>query len=353
MKGLLTVVLLVGAAGIARAVPVLETGRQIGSLTVYRDHLKPNLYYYGPGKLQLKTGVDGAPDVSFQILRYTGNATSGDSGTIRFHSYLGFRVGWEAQGDKIKATLAALQKASPGCQLIGMPVRKSKCTVAFTPLEGGATRTISGGALVEDGKADSSGPFYEKSVLLCPDEVSSEAIWGIMKAGGTPVSLNCELEAEVYDKLPPKSAPGEKAPEPELMTISSDSVSVALDREKYPTRFTRGDLGATAPKEYAIVQLLCFDFADEIRPDLFSKTVEIESTGVTGKILRRQVRFRADNPAASVATFRFDAAVSLKQPYRYRILTVGTSGKQTVGNWQTGKPWPVALDITTQPGEKK
>jgi hypothetical protein len=249
--------------------------------------------------------------------------------------------------------LAALQKLNPANQLIAVPVRKSKCSVVFTPLEGGATRTISGGALVEDGKPDMGAPFFEKSVLLCPDEVSSEAIWGIMKAGGTPVSLNCELEAEVYDKFPPKPAAGEKTPEPILATIASDSVSVSIDREKYPARFTRGDLGATAPKEYAVMQVLCFDFADEIRPDLFSRSVEIESTGVTGKTLRRQVRFRADNPAASVATFRFDAAVSLKQPYRYRILTVGTSGKQTVGNWQTGKPWPVALDITTQPGEKK
>lgn len=336
----------------AGATPVLSTARLVGSLTIYADHAKPNLYYYAPGKLQMKIGADGAPDVTFLILRYTGNAASGNSGTINFHSYLSFHVGWEDQSAKIKTALGQLQVRNKTAQLLPLPIRKSLSSVIAMALEGGLLRTISGGSFVEEGKPEEAGNFTEKSVLLCPDSLSSEAFWDIMQAGRSPIALNCELKAEVFEQPPSKSGLHGEVSKPVLITVATDSVSIALDPKKHPSRFIRGDLGESAPKDYPVMQILCFDFANNNRPNLFSKSIEIEATGVTGKILRRVVRFRASNPAASVAIFRFDAAVSLKKPYRYRILTVDEKGNSVEGKWQTGKPWPVALDITTQPDEK-
>jgi hypothetical protein len=334
------------------AAPVLGTGRQVGGLTVFRDHAKPTLWYYAPGKLVVKTASDGAPETSFMILRYTGNATTGTSGEIRYHSYLSFKVGWEAQGPKVSEALAALRRESPSAQLLPVPIQKALTGVVFTPLEGGSAKVIAGGALLEDGAPETSGPFFEKSVLLCPDEVSSEALWGILKAGAAPVALNCELKALVYDQFPKAPEGGGALPDPTLQTVATDGVSVTIDGAKYPTRLVRAELGGTAPKEYALLQLLCFDFDDGLRPDLYSKSVEIEATGVIGATLRRTIRFRAENAFASAATFKFDAAVNLKKPYRYRILTVSKTGKQTTGAWRAGKPWPVALDITSPPEEQ-
>jgi hypothetical protein len=334
------------------AAPVLGTGRQVGGLTVFRYHAKPTLWYYAPGKLVIKTASDGAPEASFTILRYTGNATSGTSGAIRYHSYLDFKIGWEAQGPKVSEALTLLRRENASAQLLPVPIQKAALGVVFTPLEGGSARTISGGALLEDGKPETSGPFFEKSVLLCPDEVSSEALWGILKAGAAPVALNCELKALVYDQFPKAPEGSTQLPDPTLQTVATDGVSVTIDGAKYPTRLVRAELGGTAPKEYALLQLLCFDFDEGLRPDLYSKSAEIEASGVTGAVLRRTVRFRSENAFASVATFKFDAAVNLKKPYRYRILTVSKTGKQTTGAWRAGKPWPVALDITSPPEEQ-
>jgi hypothetical protein len=206
--------------------------------------------------------------------------------------------------------------------------------------------------LIEDGKSETSGPFWEKSVLLCPDEVSSEALWGTLKAGSAPVALNCELKALAYDQPPNKPEGGGAIPGPTLRTVAVDGVSVAIDGARYPARLVRAELGGTAPKEYAWLQVLCFDFEEQLRPDLYSKSVEIEASGVTGAVLRRSIRFRADNPAASIALFKFDAAVNLKKTYRYRIVTVAKNGRQTTGAWRTGNAWPVALDITSPPDEQ-
>ena len=348
----LSLLAVVAACGAASAFPVLANTLKAGGLTVFRDHAQSGLYYYAPGKLVLKAAADGSPEASYLILRYQGSAVSGDSGAIRWHSYLDFKVGWEAQGPKILAAQAELRKTNPAAQLIALPIQSSACTVVFTPLEGGAARTISGGTLVEDGKASTEGAFFEKSILLCPDEVSGEALWGILKAGGTPLAMNCELKALAYDQAPVKPEDGGSIPEPTLKTVTADGVSVSLDATKYPYRLVRTELGASAPKEYAILQVLCFDFESELRRDLFSRSVELEATSVTGKVLRRTVRFRADNAAACVATFRFDAAVSLKQPYRYRIRSLSKSGKETVGTWKAGKLWPIALDITSPPEER-
>jgi hypothetical protein len=307
------------SCGTAAAFPVLANTVQAGGLTLYRDHAQPNLYYYAPGKLLLKTADDGSSEANYMVLRYQGSAVTGDSGTFRWHSYLDFKVGWEAQGPRIQTAQKEIRKQNPLAQLIALPIQSSACTVVFTPLEGGTARTISGGTLVEDGKTETGGAFFEKTILLCPDEVSGEALWGILKSGGTPVAMNCELKALAYDQAPVKPESGGSFPEPTLKTVTVDGVSVSIDAAKYPYRLARTDLGASAPREYAILQVLCFDFESELRQDLFSRSAELEATSVTGKVLRRTVRFRADNAAACVATFRFDAAVSLRQPYRYRI----------------------------------
>jgi hypothetical protein len=317
-------------------------------MTVYRDHARRELFYFLPGKLVLPTLPDGAPDLSFLILRHVGRSATGDSGTISVRSYLTINVRFASQAAAARLAESELRRTIPGARLVPLPIRKTQCRLAVALVDDAATKVYLDGR-VEADPGDSSrmaptttaGAFAQKSILIAPDADTAQALWKVFSAGQAPLSLTCTLLAPAYDE-----PPEDKEPPPPLRPVYSDSLPIVADFARWPERLARIELGTTAPKEYAFLEVLCFDFAAETPAPLFSRTVEVEATAALGGVLRRRISFPASAPDRCVARLRFDAPVALDRPYRYRVRDTTRSGETHTGPWLPGKPWSIAIDIT-------
>jgi len=112
------------------------------------------------------------------------------------------------------------------------------------------------------------------------------------------------------------------------------------------------DLNDQVPANYAALSIYCYDFNNATRPDLAEKTIEIEAISVTGKPIRLERTFSAASPDVYSAPARFQFAVSLKKPYRYRVREVSADGREQLSPWRDGKPWSQILDVTTPAAER-
>ncbi|MBP8951825.1 MAG: hypothetical protein KBI47_05510, partial [Armatimonadetes bacterium] len=93
----------------------------------------------------------------------------------------------------------------------------------------------------------------------------------------------------------------------------------------------------------------CYDFNNELRPDLYEKQVEIAAQSVAGGEARLTVIFESGRPDLYARTVRFPVGVRLDQPYRFRVIEIGQDGSETAGEWVERESWAQMLDVTSPP----
>jgi hypothetical protein len=247
----------------------------------------------------------------------------------------------------------------------------------YTPLSDQAEpqpqeqRKVGGGSMEETesdkAKPPAEGYWSERVFTISPDDNTSQALWDAFHSGKVMLSLSYSFAAqgilpeeekpvvEGNVKIPedvvkpPKEA---EKPKPGSHPVLADTIAVLVDASKYPDRFQKVDIVESIPPAYAMLSVYCYDFNNQLRPDLDRKTIEVQASSVTGKPVVVSATFSSSRPDIYSATLRFPFAVYISRPYRYRLREVSSDGTIKTKPWRDGKPWSVMLDITSPPDER-
>jgi len=129
--------------------------------------------------------------------------------------------------------------------------------------------------------------------------------------------------------------------------IRAGAIEIGLDVKRFPDLVRRVDLNDQAPPGYAALDVYCYDFNNELRPDLAEKRVEIEAESVSGKRVKLETGFLRDQTDLYSASVRFPVAVRLDRPFRYRTREVKLDGMEKHSVWRERQSWTEILDVTT------
>lgn len=356
----------------ATARPDLRRPVTAGPLVLYPDDAHGNIYYYAPGELAVATVDDSRPDLHFLHVRYTGSVTTGDRGRELFRSLLSFRV--VLSGPSAAEILAAKRAIGTVAEVRPMPIRRLDTVLVYTPLENPgeavdapAPKRLDGGhAQPADGTSSPAGQYWTErvySLLLGADDAQllSEAI----DRGRVAISVGYAFYADgIAPDVPiddlrgspelvnglretlAKSRKSAVTDSPSGQLVRAGALGITVDVSRWPEAVRRIDAGASAPPGYAFLDVYCYDFNNELRPDLYEKQVEIEAQGVAGRPVTLLTVFQRGSPDVYVRTLRFQAAVRLDRPYRYRILEVTPDGSIKEGAWRVRESWAQHLDVT-------
>lgn len=359
--------------GVAEAQPDLRGARPAGALTVYPDDARSSLYYYGPGKIVLAAQADGKPDLHFLQMRYTGSAATADRGKTVIRSILSFHMRLPGPAaEQMKAAQAALGGTQGGVELRPLPIRRLDAALVYTTAQpGGESKTQAlppGHFEGNDTESESSASAYwrERNYTLALDDATSQIFWDAMQKGQVVLSLGYAFYAE---GIPPSQPITELSGSPELVNslrsqvetapvpkdnaapalVAANATAIEIDAKRWPELFQKINVDASAPPGYAALDVYCYDFNNQLRPDLAEKQVEIEAEGVGRRPVRLITTFRQDQPDLYAKGQRFPLAVRLDRPYRYRVTETDQDGNTVVSPWKTRTSWNELLDITTAP----
>jgi hypothetical protein len=115
------------------------------------------------------------------------------------------------------------------------------------------------------------------------------------------------------------------------------------------TSLERIDLDLGTPPDYPALRVYCFDFADELRDDLYLKEIEFDAVGVAGGRTGYRVSFSIEDPTETVRSIRFPFAADISEPYRFRVLEILLDGQMQLGEWQVRDNWAAIVDATSTP----
>ncbi|NSW55788.1 MAG: hypothetical protein HPY44_07245 [Armatimonadetes bacterium] len=367
------VCLVVLAAGTApQAAPDLRLSIPAGPLKVYRDDKITSRYYYPPGQVALVTDDEGRPDLRFLQMRYVGTSAAGDRGAVLHRSILTFRVRLDGPSlADIEAARRALYKPGRTVDLRPLPISRLDSALVYATVRQDPPQAIPDGHFEEAGQEPAVGYWTERNYTLSLDDETSQLFWEALQEGQVVLSLGYafiapgiapeepveqlqgspELIAEMNKALQGPEAPKEGDEEPALLNrvVRAGALSITADAARWPELFQRADINESLPPGYAVLEVRCYDFNNELRPDLYEKQVEIAAQAVAGGEARLSVIFESGRPELYARSIRFPVAVRIDKPYRYRVIEIGQDGSETAGEWIERESWAQMLDVTSPP----
>lgn len=367
---LLLPALLAGAAP-SLAMPDFSGSRTAGSLTVYSDDARRDVFYYGPGDLALATTADGAPDLHLLYARYFGTAAAGDAGARLFRSLLTFTVVMRRPTGAVlqeAKTMLVAAGAPAAVELRPLPLARLDAALVYTPIGAAAPDLLTDSELEPAGSdtaLEDNAYWSRRTFAVGLDPETAQLMWQAMERGQVAMSVGYAFYArglppdrpidslqgrpEIVSALRKKLDAHPGAPGDAAVLVRAGALGVTADRQKWPALFRRVDLNASLPPAYGVLPVYCYDFNNGLRPDLYEIDVELDAEGLNGRRVLTRVVFRGDQPDVYVRSLRFAVAVRLDRPYRYRTLLVTHDGEITAAAWQSRETWAEALMIASRP----
>lgn len=354
----------------AAAVPDLASRRMVEGMVVVADDGRPDLFYYTPPEVRLVTAPDGKPDLSFLEMRYTGGALSRDRGTMLHRSLLTMRVQLPSRtSDELARAARALGAGGRPAELRPLPIRRLEAALVYTAIGGSSdttSRELPGGRF--QGSRDAEGPageayWNERMFTVSVDSLTAQVLRSTLEGGQLSMSLGYAFVADGRVAAEPWGAVDgpaavSRALERQLSAaaagdsmlrrvVVAGAIPIRVDARRWPDLLKRVDVDAQAPAGFAALEVYCYDFRDNRRPDLYEKQVEVEAESMGGPPVRLQVVFARAHADVYSANLRFPVAVRLDRPYRYRVSDLRPDGSSTPGTWRFGRDWVALLDLTS------
>ncbi|SHJ39036.1 hypothetical protein [Aquimarina spongiae] len=343
--------------------PVYDSKRMIDGVSLYKDHVDPHVFYYEPGKLKLKILSDGTPDFQFLDMRYTGSKCYNDRGEKSFMSLL--QVGVEMQKMDKDFMKRVKVKLPPKSKIIPLSISgiETQLIIPSTGSDHSKKDVVKKGVLESSGKesVSTSRGYWETRVLTIRlNQYESQILMDCLKKKTLGLSLQYSFYADFLGKSDIEFT-GSKEVEEHLYTkeeedkeivenriIQSDALPIKVDVEQYPDVVKQLDLNEEIPPAYAGLEIKCYDFKENIRPDLFMKIVEIEAQSVDGaETVKQEVKFLKKNTDLHTYHISFPYAIYVDTPMRYRITEIDIEGKRTIFDWKEKAECSSELDVTT------
>lgn len=357
------------------AQPDFNARQETCGITLFADAKQPATYYYLPGDLSLGTS-DDRPDFSFVMMRYLGSYTTSDLDLRQSRNILTMRIVMkEVNTDSLQQARILLQRVRPGARLKPLPLSQVEAMVVFTPVGAPDTASVvARGELAAEGAAGYATPatfWRERYFTLFLDNHSAGLLlqafgrdllamsfmYAFYSKGVTDkkildVSGHGRLDSLLRQQFRGVAADSLTATSVRECIVKADAFPISIDTALYPGLLKKIDLNDAMPPGYAVLNVRNYDFAHNLRTDLYEKTVELEATGAGGNPVNLRVRFNIQDKDITSANFRFRYAVRLDRPYRYRVVELLNDGREIVSPWKTVHAWSNMLDVTTRPGNE-
>src|SRR5690606_5339806 len=106
-----------------------------------------------------------------------------------------------------------------------------------------------------------------------------------------------------------------------VQAIRADAFPVRVDTQKWPDILKKIDLNEGIPPAYAALEVRCYDFSDDLGPDLAIRSSEVQARGVgaTAMLLPPQ-NSSPGHHALNALQIHRPTAVKLPEPLRYRVI---------------------------------
>lgn len=341
---------------------------------VYRDAKVSRLFYYLPGDLRVAADNEGKPDFRLLLMRYTGTRAYDDQGTHRFRNLMQMKIiHAAAPGEKLQAVKQQLKTLHNNPELRAFPVRNLKTVIVYslvgTDDRGGTTVSGEGSYFSDQNDNASINEYWkERTFVIRLGNESANLFWDALQEQQTILSVGYAFYSEIYNSLGtdtrisgttdavrilnemmnPENETNAADTVPETRVIKAGAFEVIIDTEKWPDLIKKVDINEQIPPDYAIINVYCFDFNNELRPDLAQKKIEIEAAGVGGGKVLLKYTFRSDMPDIYACDLKSPYAVRIDAHYRYRVTEITTAGAVTRSEWITRDSWHQILDITSK-----
>ncbi len=326
MRYLIVFIALLCVTDLVWAFPNVEQYLDIEGGRVYRDHVKSSLFYLSPSAPVLGRGQDGLPGYGLEIYRYLGRKGTGDSGKFRVKGVLNIdieRQRGDKQLKKIKKALSKQLKIKHP-KLRSMPVAKTEGRLLFADT---------------DIKWSQTSRWSGKKITLALDAVTGQILWDAVEAGQTLISVEMEESLVGVKK---SDDPGSGKKWEEALVPAGFTLPVTLDMAKYPSCFSKVDLGGRMVRGYTGMDVFCFDFLEHLDENLYSKVVEV-AIPTPGKSLVESVTFNNNSSYRTRITFKL--AKDLDTGYKVRIIRIFMDGSRKTDPW-TLRMGEAMLDVT-------
>jgi hypothetical protein len=298
----------------------MDSGMNVSGTRVYRDQTDTSRFYLVPPPLQVARDASGRPEWTLSLYRYSGRKGTGDAALFRAYGVLSVQVEQSytpEQIEQIKHALIALGHSSP--QLANLSVESTH----YQPVSG---------ALSQEWKREGMRHGASLQLVLSPETAS--LLWQAFDAQQAPLSIEVRYHVSGVSK-------NEKEWVSKTGVLTS-IVALEFGDKEGDSHLSRQDLDAQMNRAYTEWDVLCFDFIENIDPDLYSKTVEIRLR-TSGRPLIKTVRFAQDSDYRE--RIRFPLARELDQAYAIRVTRVYKDGRKETTGW-IPKRNDLMLDIT-------
>jgi hypothetical protein len=365
----------------SKAQPSISSSQLIGEQRVYRDVKLANLFYYMPFDYKLVTDSKGKPEFSMIQMRYTGTRAGADAGVAKFNNLLQFKVSIDPQHQKkITELRTALRQTYPAAELRPLPVRKFSSILVFAGTQDTETTEGTSGSdslrLVKTSYAEatnenSSGNnsyWNDRIITLRLNNFDAQLVESALKnhqsvmsfsyaiysvfSETDPSDINVTGSKEIHKKVKDffeSEIKNQKDSALRITMVKADVVSLDVNLDTWPTLVQKVDINEKVPARYALFDVYCYDFNNELRADLYAKKIEIRATSVNGSEITTTFSFKMNQPDLYAKSIRFPYAVRFDKPFYYRVTEINMDGEASATEWIEKKDWSELLDITSTP----
>lgn len=365
-RNVLIIFMVYASIGLAQA--DLSSGTTLDAARIFRDATDPNIFYYAPTEIVLKTDTDGKPRFSFTRITHV-PSRAGDKEDWQQSSIIQFVVGPKFLPTYQKVKSSIQNRICPSCniQLRPLPLADMRAWLIYVPLEDNKDKMITPMEYYNHvGKTNKRGVIWtSKTITIRPEPFSSQLLWDAFQKNRGLISVAYTINALGVNKsnsgalLNPqdsilKTLELEDLITPDSLSISESTlitagaIQIGFDLNKWPELLKMISFTSELSPKYGLVDVYCYDFNNGFNTNLAGKIIEFEAKSPGRGTVRLQVEFWRNAPEIYAHNIKFDYAVRLDSPLNYRVTEITSDGDLNVGVWQQKDNWHGIIDITSQ-----
>ncbi len=342
----------------------------IDGVIIYKDIKTPLLYYYAPSKLQLVVDENEKPDFQMLKMRYIGTQCSNDADRSHTTNIVKLRIEMPPQS---KSVLTEIKKKLNKNKSIKLkPIRITSIDSKLIVLSQSSDSISKHKALGESNSTTSDGKtglsttkayWTERAFTFSLTNGEAELLETQLKDNTLALSFSYSFYANTTDpldyveisssfELEEKEAESEDELKLINRIILSDAFELKISTQKWPEIIQEVDINESIPPTYAAIEIKCFDFCENLRPNLYIKKIEVAATSVDGsKEIIVETKFHKKHTDINTKYIHFPYAVLVGEPMKYRLTEITNEGQTNVGKWIGIESCSSILDVTTPADE--
>jgi hypothetical protein len=342
----------------------LSKTEKIEGQVILQDCFDPGLFYYIPGDLQLAIQSDGSPNFQMVEMRYTGTKSLGDKETKRFLNFVKVTIQFMPLASDVVQRIKSKLGERGRAKLKPLPIRYFQTTL-LAPLPGDESVLVGKSGSIAGGSGKSL--WSKKVFTLKLNNQGAEILHRQISSGQLALSFGYAFFAEViqgrydqtellgdtsllnqiYDSYNLDSNTQQIDSTLITQIIKANAFSIDIDLNKWPDAVKQIDLNAKQLVAYPILETRCYDFKEQLRPELYKKLLQVKATGASGQDIELLVEYSRKYPEVTVQYLHFPFAVKIAEPFQFRIKEIDRDGLAQTFPWKSKSEWETPIDLST------